>query len=118
MGEIAAMLNKRKEAMSKRIQKQRSRNKKRKGITTAHAAKVAAAKHLTDIETEHFSRQSELKSMANVGKESMMGAGDAAKEFLEQEKERLEKRKRNLEVQLKTIIDHHDASKDTLTKLL
>merc|ERR1712166_801620 len=127
--EIAAMLNKRKEAMSKRIQKQRSRNKKRKGITTAHAAKVAAAKHLTDIETEHFSRQaelkqeydnlqSELKSMANVGKESMMGAGDAAKEFLEQEKERLEKRKRNLEVQLKTIIDHHDASKDTLTKLL
>ena len=44
--------------------------------------------------------------MANVGKESMMGAGDAAKEFLEQEKERLEKRKRNLEVQLKTIIDH------------
>merc|ERR1711865_855965 len=41
-----------------------------------------------------------------------------AKEFLEQEKERLEKRKRNLEAQLKTIIDHHDASKDTLTKLL
>merc|ERR1712166_214041 len=126
---IGAMLNKRKEAMSQRVKKQRSRNKKRKGITTAHAAKVAAAKHLTDIETEHFSRQaelkqeydnlqSELKSMANVGKESMMGAGDAAKEFLEQEKERLEKRKRNLEVQLKTIIDHHDASKDTLTKLL
>ena len=52
--EIAAMLNKRKEAMSQRVKKQRSRNKKRKGITTAHAAKVAAAKHLTDIETEHF----------------------------------------------------------------
>ena len=49
--------------------------------------------------------------MANVGKESMMGAGDAAKEFLEQEKERLEKRKRNLEVQLKTIIDHRKYSK-------
>ena len=48
----------------------------------------------------------------------MAGAGDAAKEFLEQEKERLEKRRRNLEVQLKSIIDHHAASKDTLTKIL
>ena len=59
-----------------------------------------------ELKQEYDNLQSELKSMANVGKESMMGAGDAAKEFLEQEKERLEKRKRNLEVQLKTIIDH------------
>ena len=59
-----------------------------------------------ELKQEYDNLQSELKSMANIGKESMMGAGDAAKEFLEQEKERLEKRKRNLEVQLKTIIDH------------
>ena len=60
----------------------------------------------------------ELNQLTHVGQESMAGAGDAAKEFLEQEKERLEKRRRNLEVQLKSIIDHHAASKDTLTKIL
>jgi ankyrin repeat protein len=110
------------------VKKSRSRQK-RKVLTKGQIEKVKAAKHLTDVETEHLSRQAELKqeydnlqnelrTMANVGKESMIGAGDAAKEFLEQEKERMERRKRNLEVQLKTIIDHHDASKDTLTKLL
>jgi len=94
-----------------------------------HTEKKRRRKNMTEIETAQLARQAELKqeydnlqkelkSMKNVGKESMAGAGEAAKEFLANEQKRLEKRKRNLEVQLKTIIEHHDASKDTLTKML
>jgi hypothetical protein len=94
-----------------------------------HTEKKRRRKNMTEIETAQLARQAELKqeydnlqkelkSMKNVGKENMAGAGEAAKEFLANEQKRLEKRKRNLEVQLKTIIEHHDASKDTLTKML
>ena len=101
------------------------RNKKK-----ADKKKRSNAAHMREVETAQLARQAELKdeydqlqaelsNLANVSKDTTpRGVSKEAQEFLLEEKERLARRKQNLEIQLKSIMENHNAQKNHFNKMI
>ena len=89
--------------------------KRRKRKARLEVAQLARQAELKD---EYDQLQAELNNLANVSTESTTGISKEAQEFLLEEKERLARRKQNLEVQLKSILESHNSQKDHFNRMI
>ena len=104
--------------------RQAQRGTNRSGSDTKKGEDAHAAKALLQLETEQIAREEEVRDeYKDIAKDLMeldnVDTDDVvAKEFLEGEKERLLRKKKALEAQLKDIIDTHSVETDKLSNYI